>query len=110
MENGSKVLPLDSASSTCNSIAIARLNSLIATISTAVQPFVMGTQTLDFNVFPPFVTFLVYKAAAIVTERLWMDIDHNEGLKKLRILRGFLKLVSTRWLACGEFSEMFDEV
>ncbi|KAF8863900.1 hypothetical protein BDZ45DRAFT_582934 [Acephala macrosclerotiorum] len=109
MENGSKVLPLDNASSTCNSIAITELNALVATITSIVEPFILGTQNLNFNILPPFVTFLVYKAAAIVTERLWMDINPNEGLRKLRTLRGFLKLVSTRWLACERYLKLLNE-
>lgn len=88
-------------------MAVTELNSLISTTAITVEPFVLGTQTLDFNLLPPFITFLVYKASAILTDRLWLEMDVSDGLRKLRILRGFLKLVSTRWLAGGELSESF---
>jgi hypothetical protein len=52
----------------------------------------------------------VYKAAVIVTERLLMDSDWNEKMRKLKILRNFLRIVGERWLACGELSTTFDKV
>jgi hypothetical protein len=56
-----------------------------------------------------FVMFLVYKTAAIVTERLLMNSDLNEGLKKLRILRNFLRIVGERWLGCGELKKTLEK-
>jgi hypothetical protein len=88
----------------CNSIATISLISILSTITSTVEPFTLGSQSIDFNVLPPFVTFLVYKAAAFVTERLLMNIDSNEGPKKLRILRNFLSIVGERWLGCGEWN------
>jgi hypothetical protein len=90
----------------CISIATTSLNSILSTIANAVEPF---TQSIDFNLLPPFVTFLVYKAAVIVTERLRVDSDANEGLKKLRILRNFLRNVGERWLGSGELSKSFEK-
>jgi hypothetical protein len=87
----------------CKPIATASLLSLLSTICSTVEFFVLGTQPVDFNLLPPFVTFLVYKAAAIVTERLVPTPNENEGLKQLRILRNFLRIVGERWLGCGEF-------
>jgi hypothetical protein len=93
----------------CNSIATTSLISLLSTITSTVEPFILGTQSIDFNFLPPFVTFLVYKTAAIVTERLLIHSDSNEGLKKLRILRKFLRIVGERWLGCGELSKTFEK-
>ena len=93
----------------CNSIATASLISVLSTITDIVESFTLGSQSIDFNLLPPFVTFLVYKAAAIVTERLLTDSDPNEGLKKLRILRNFLKIVGQRWLSCSELSKSFEK-
>jgi hypothetical protein len=45
---------------------------------------------------------MVYKTAALATQRLWIDGELSEGVRRLRILRGFLKAVATRWRCCGE--------
>jgi hypothetical protein len=91
----------------CKTIATASFISLLSVITSTIEPFTLGTQSINFNFLSPFVTFLVYKAAAIVTERLLMNIDPDEGLKKLRILRGFLNIVGERWLSCSELSKTF---
>lgn len=94
----------------CNSIATTSLISALSTITSTVEPFTLGTQYVDFNFLPPFVTFLVYKAAAIVTERLLTTSDSNEGLRKLRILRNFLMIMGERWLSCGELSKTVEKL
>jgi hypothetical protein len=66
----------------------------------------LDTQSIDFNLFPPFVAFLVFKAAAIVTQRLLMDKNSYEDLKNLKILRKFLRAEGKRWLSCGEWSKI----
>ncbi|KAL2842084.1 hypothetical protein BJX68DRAFT_244937 [Aspergillus pseudodeflectus] len=101
-ENGTRVQITDGQSLTCQSLATSSLNPVLTTITNMVYPFVNGTQTIDFDRLPPFITFLVYKAASLVTERMWMETGSSEPLRKLRILRGFLKMVSARWL-CGEY-------
>jgi hypothetical protein len=99
-ENGTKVQITDGQTLTCQSLATSSLNPVLTTITNMVYPFVNGTQTIDFDRLPPSTTFLVYKAASLVTERMWMETDSSEPLRKLRILRGFLKMVNARWL-CG---------
>jgi hypothetical protein len=91
----------------CNSIATTSLVSVLSTIISTVELFTLGTQSIDFNLLPPFVTFSVYKAAAIVTERLLKDNNSNEGLRKLRILRNSSRIVGERWLGCGVLSKTF---
>lgn len=93
----------------CNSIATTSLISVLSTINSTVEPFALGTQSIDYNLLPPFVTLLVYKAAAIVTEKLVMDSHSNEGLKNLRILRNFLGIVGERWLGCSELGKTFEK-
>jgi len=87
---------------TCNSVATTSLISSLSTILSIVEPFTLGTQDIDFNLLPPIAAFLVYKAAALITERLLLDMTSVESIKQLRTLRGFLKLMSKRWLGCGE--------
>ncbi|KAK1142216.1 hypothetical protein N8T08_008142 [Aspergillus melleus] len=91
-ENGTKLQITDGQSLTCQTLATTSLNPILTTITNAIYPFVSGTQTLDLARLPPFLAFLVYKAASLVTERMWMESDSSEALRKLRILRGFLKL------------------
>ncbi|KAE8319549.1 hypothetical protein BDV41DRAFT_520188 [Aspergillus transmontanensis] len=101
-ENGTKVQITDAQTLTCQTLATSSLNPILTTITNTVYPFVSGTQAIDFDRLPLFITFLVYKAASIMTERMWMETDSSETLRKLRILRGFLKMVNARWL-CGEY-------
>lgn len=56
----------------------------------------------DVQNFSPFVLHLIYKAAAIITERLQVGIDLEMNLRKVRIFRKFLKFMSEKWLAGGE--------
>ncbi len=77
---------------------------MLSTINSTIELFTMGSQSIDFNSFPPFVNFLIYKAAAITTERLLIDRDSTDGVEKLRTLRKFLGMVAERWLGCGKLS------
>ncbi|KAH8703840.1 hypothetical protein BGW36DRAFT_287451 [Talaromyces proteolyticus] len=108
-ENGSKVPIVDEIAANCNEIAATSLTSLLTAVTTTVEPFVSGAETIDFSRLPPFIIFLVYKTAALVTERLLMGIDSNEGLKRLRILRTFLRMVSARWLCCERYLELLND-
>ncbi|RDH36051.1 hypothetical protein BDQ94DRAFT_167685 [Aspergillus welwitschiae] len=108
-ENGTKVQITDAQTLTCQTLATSSINPLLTTITDMVDPFVSGAQVLDLDRFPPFITFLVYKAASIVTERIWMETDTNEALRKLRILRGFLQMVNARWLCCEYYLGLLNE-
>jgi len=108
-QNGSKVPLIPGVTENCNFIATTSLISVLSTITSTVEPFTLGSQSIDFNFLPPFVTVLVYKAAAIVTEGLLMDIDSNEGLNQLRILRNFLRTVGERWLGCERYLKLLNE-
>lgn len=77
-----------------NSIA-----TILASTTDSAESFTTGTHTTDYNYLPPFVTFLAYKAAALVTQRMWMEKDANEALRKLKVLRDFLEMVGERWLS-----------
>lgn len=99
-ENGTKVQIIDGQSLTCQTLAISSLNPMLTTVTNMIYPFVSGAQAIDFDRLPPFIIYLVYKAAGLVTKRMWMETDSSEALRKLRILREFLKLVNARW-SCG---------
>ena len=102
-ENGTKVHADDTQSLTCHSLATSSLSSLLIAITDMVHPFVSGERSLNLDRLPPFITFLVYKTASLITERIWMASDSNEALQRLQTLRGFLKLVNARWLCCSTF-------
>jgi hypothetical protein len=86
----------------CKYIATTSLAALLSTLIDTIEPFALGMQSIDFNFLSPFVAFLVYKAALIVTRGLVVDSGSDEEMRKLKILRNFLKIVRERWLGCGE--------
>ncbi|OJK04245.1 hypothetical protein ASPACDRAFT_1864064 [Aspergillus aculeatus ATCC 16872] len=108
-ENGSKIQVIDEQTLTCQSLATSSLNPVLTAITNMVRPFVGGTQSIDLNRLPPFIIFLVYKAAALVTARMWMEADSSEALRTLRVLRGFLKLANARWLCCEYYLDLLNE-
>jgi hypothetical protein len=68
-----------------------------------VRPFVDEGAVLDFQLLPPFVTYLAYKGAMIFTTRLRTGADLPlSSMKMLKSMRSFLKLVSSRWLIASE--------
>jgi hypothetical protein len=101
-ENGTKVSFSADATEHYNSPATTSIICILSTITSIVELFTVGTRSIDFNYFPPLFTFLVYKAAMITTKRLSMELDANDGLARLRILRKFLRIVAKRWLSCGK--------
>jgi hypothetical protein len=125
-ENGTQVPPVPGVTQHCNSIATESLASVLSTITSSVELFTLGTQSVDFDLLPPFVVFAVYKAAAILTKSLVVYAiaagngtgngtgtgggagnsgeESNESLRKLRVLRKFLGIAATRWLGCGKFN------
>ncbi|PVH74737.1 hypothetical protein DL98DRAFT_428900 [Cadophora sp. DSE1049] len=109
-ENGSKMAPTASSIENVNYVATQALVSTLSAVASAVEPFTNGTQSVDFELLPPFIIFLVYKAAAIVTERLLMGSDSTEDeLKRLRALRKFLRVVGERWLGCKRYLDFLNE-
>jgi len=108
-ENGSELPVIAGATEDCNSIATGSLISLLSSITDMVEPFTLGTEPVDFNSLPPFVTFEVHKAAAIVTKRLVVGTNTIEGLRQLRILRRFLRIVEERWLGSRRYLRLLDE-
>jgi hypothetical protein len=61
-----------------------------------------GNLDAEKPTIPPFVTFLVYKAAAITTGKLQADVEPEANLQRLRVLRNTLKVIAQNWLAGGE--------
>ena len=100
-ESGTKADPSDAEKSACLGISRSYLEALILSILDVVIPFVEGESVLDMLLVPPLVAFLVYKAAAILTERLRMGDDSGVCVQWLRILRWFLKAVNERWGSAG---------
>ncbi|KAK3661595.1 hypothetical protein LTR56_000083 [Elasticomyces elasticus] len=103
-EHGTKGSCSANATDNWSSLATTMLISLLCTITSTVEVFATGKRSVDFNSFPPFVTFLVYKAAMITTERLSMGLNADDGLARLRTLRKMLRILSKRWLSCGKLN------
>jgi len=99
-DDGSKVPVTNGVTANCRSLGATYLDLMLANTTDSISPFVDGTKAIDFDRLPPFALFLVYKAATLVTERVWHAPDSSEALRKLRLLREFLALASARWLCC----------
>lgn len=83
---------------------------MLSDIANAVRPFVEEDSVLNFELFlPPFVTYLTYKCATILTARLQIGNMTLPSIKMLKLMRSFLKLVSGRWLIAAYFLRMIDE-
>ena len=77
---------------------------MLSDIVDVVRPFVEEDSILNFQLLlPPFITYLLYKGATILTRRLQMGDMTLSSIKMLKTMRRFLKLVSGRWLIAGEF-------
>jgi hypothetical protein len=109
-ENGSNVPLIAGVTDNCKYMAAESLAAVLSTITTTVEPYALGMQPVDFNLLPPFIIFQVYKAALIVTRGLSADRSSMEEIKKLKILRRFLKLVGHKWLGCGESNKIYQGV
>ena len=88
----------------CRSMATKLLLPVLSTIISTIEPFILGIELINFQRLPPFITFMVYKAAAIITNRILLSNDYSNGLRDLKICRLFLSILGERWLSCSEFA------
>lgn len=98
-ENGSK--------GTCGDMSVCDISQATEAVNSLIDDIVKHVADIDENFgapeelsVPPFVIFLVYKAAVITTGKVQNGIEGN--LQKLRILRKALTSTAQRWLAGGE--------
>lgn len=89
-------------SGNCNADANQALTSVLCSVTDSIEAFTLGTSTADYSSLAPFVVFLAFKSAALVTQRILTGDDMKEGLRQLRILRGFLSQVGQRWKSAGK--------
>lgn len=78
------------------------LDVLVGDIVNIVKPFTEDKTRGDMNLLPPFIVYLVYKAAETVTENLPIYDYSKASLERLKVFRRFLRLISDRWLAGGK--------
>ena len=57
---------------------------------------------VDVQIISPFMLHFVYKAAAIISERLQKGGNQEKDLQNVRRLRRILKLMGRQWLAGGK--------
>lgn len=93
---------IDEDTRNCHNLAQGSLDSLVEVIVKMIEPFSEGEDIMDVRILPPFVIYLVYKVAAIVTERVWIDGGSRRSFQRLKSLRDALQLISQRWLAGGK--------
>jgi hypothetical protein len=101
-ENHSTVSLLASPTEFRTPSATASLDHVLSTIMETIAPFIVETRHLDLDALPPFIVFLVYKAARISTARISTKLDDIDELVRLSILRKFLNLAGKRWLSGGK--------
>jgi hypothetical protein len=94
-DNGSKTKVSEDNSS-------AYLNTLIDDVVETAAVLNRDNLAAEKPTIPPFVTFLVYKAAAITTRQLQADVEPEANLPRLGVLRNNLKVIARRWLAGSE--------
>jgi hypothetical protein len=95
---------------TCSGTSISIISQATTALDTLINNIVERVARLNVDkmeiggdlTIPPFLIFLVYKAAAITTERLQSGIEPEINLQRLKVLRNSLRAISQRWLAGGE--------
>jgi len=102
LDNRSKTISLDETT-------FASLDTLIDDIVEMVVVLNRDDLPAKTPTIPPFVAFLIYKAAAIVTAKLQVDIEPEANLHRFRTLRNALKVTAQRWLAGGCYLNLLDE-
>ncbi|KAL6856392.1 hypothetical protein J3F83DRAFT_753229 [Trichoderma novae-zelandiae] len=88
-------------------IAALPMTTVIEDIHDIIQSLNADESELDG--IPPFVNFLLYKAASIVTVRLRDQLNFEKNARILKTFRDFLHLIKTRWLAGGRYITLLDE-
>ncbi|KAL3427736.1 DSBA-like thioredoxin domain-containing protein [Phlyctema vagabunda] len=69
-ENGTKVDPSDINYSPCPFAARIKLDEVLDNLLIMIQPTLDSREEIDVKALPPFLIYLMYKSADIVTERL----------------------------------------
>lgn len=88
-------------------MAAESLASLLSSITDSIEYFSLDNQHIDFDSLSPFCTLLGYKTALVLTRQLLMKNDSmNERLRKLRVMRNFLKMMGQRWLSARESRQL----
>jgi hypothetical protein len=103
-DKGTKVGRNDVDVACCQARVRSAVDSFLEAKLAMIQPYLEGNEPIDLKILPPFLAYLVYKCAAIVTERLRIGEGSFLNINALKGLRGFLALLSQRWLAGSKIS------
>ncbi|KFX93507.1 hypothetical protein V490_04805 [Pseudogymnoascus sp. VKM F-3557] len=108
-ENGIKLDPADQELGQCFAIATASLDILIEGVVRIAEQLVQTEHGSDIKFFPPFRIYLVYRSAAILTEKMHLNDLSGINLQRLKTLRQVLRTVSQRWLGAERYLKLLDE-
>lgn len=90
----------------CSGATVSCITEATAALNTQLDDIVERVAGLNRDniepSLPPFVSFLIYKAAAIATGRLQNGMEPEANLQRLKVLRKALTTTAQRWLAGGE--------
>ncbi|KAH8593115.1 hypothetical protein B0O99DRAFT_628120 [Bisporella sp. PMI_857] len=108
-EKGSRRSSSDDEARQCWAPSVIALESLLEDILKTTEPFHEGKVVSNARPVTPFITYIVYKAASIFTEKLRMGNGSEKSVQSLRSLRNTLRLISQRWHAGERYLKLLDE-
>ncbi|KAH8682813.1 hypothetical protein BGZ60DRAFT_205794 [Tricladium varicosporioides] len=95
------------------------LSSLFADIFDVIHPYTFSPTSdlhetqlpieLNFQLLPPFLTQMLFKAASVFTERMRKGDFERNTVDGLRTLRKMLELLGCRWLCARRYLKLLSE-
>jgi hypothetical protein len=75
---------------------------VLRSITDSIDAFTAHASADDYDDLPPYLSFLAYKAALIITSRLVAGDNSGGEVDMLRPLRSFLRMLGQRWRSGGK--------
>jgi hypothetical protein len=92
----------DSDYAQCRSGAVTASNRVISEVLSIAKDAGLGTSDADMQRLPLFVSFMIYKAAVMVLERLQARDASLLCVEALGCFKNMLSLIGQRWLAASK--------
>ncbi|KAL7931373.1 hypothetical protein V8C35DRAFT_310246 [Trichoderma chlorosporum] len=84
------------------------LKRIVEDVYSIIQPL-NDIDSSGLDKIPPFVHFLIYKAANILTNNMRDQPNFDEDTRILKSLRDSLNLIQARWLTAGRYLSLLNE-
>jgi hypothetical protein len=92
----------DSDYAQCRSGAVTASNKVISEVLSIAKDAGLGTSDADMQRLPLFASFMIYKAAVMVLERLQARDASLLCVEALGCFKNMLSLIGQRWLAASK--------